>query len=53
VPAGTYGAKLSADGGTLYVNFNGHPTAGLPSHLKENGFGLCAFAAIHIPSSER
>lgn len=25
VPAGTYGMKLSADGRTMYVNFNGHP----------------------------
>ncbi|MCA9201591.1 MAG: hypothetical protein KDA59_01005, partial [Planctomycetales bacterium] len=24
VPGGTYGMKISADGGTLYVNFNGH-----------------------------
>jgi sugar lactone lactonase YvrE len=53
VPAGTYGIKISADGGTLYVNFNGHPTRNLPKHLRPNGFGLCAFAAIHIPRSER
>jgi hypothetical protein len=53
VPAGTYGVKISADGGTLYVNFNGHPTKNLPKHLRPNGFGLCAFAAIHIPRSER
>jgi sugar lactone lactonase YvrE len=54
-PAGTYGAKLSADGGTLYVNLNGHATSASarPAHLKPNGFGLCAFAAIHIPPSER
>ena len=54
VPAGTYGAKISADGGTLYVNFNGH--AGdktRPRSMKPNGFGLCGFAAIHIPASER
>jgi hypothetical protein len=54
VPAGTYGMKVSADGSTLYVNFNGHPTAKhLPKHLRANGFGLCAFAAIQIPRSER
>lgn len=54
VPAGTYGVKLSADGGTLFANFNGHPAArDRPSRLRPNGFGLCSFAAIHIPSSER
>lgn len=53
VPAGTYGVKISADGSTLYVNFNGHPTKNLPKHLRPNGFGLCAFAAIHIPRGER
>lgn len=53
VPAGTYGIKLSADGGTLYVNFNGHAAANRPAHLRADGFGLCAFAAIHLPKSER
>ena len=53
VPAGTYGVKPSADGGTLYVNLNGHPAADLPRHLRANGFGLCSFAALHIPVSER
>jgi sugar lactone lactonase YvrE len=53
VPAGTYGVKISADGSTLYVNFNGHPTKNLPKHLRPNGFGLCAFAAIQIPRGER
>lgn len=54
VPAGTYGMKVSADGGTLYVNFNGHAADRIrPSHQKPNGFGLCAFAAIQIPASER
>jgi hypothetical protein len=54
VPAGTYGAKLSADGSTLYVNFNGHPADKLrPKTMKPIGFGLCGFAAIHIPRSER
>ncbi len=54
VPAGTYGAKLSADGATLYVNFNGHAADRLrPKKMAPNGFGLCAFAAIHIPKSER
>jgi hypothetical protein len=54
VPAGTYGMKVSVDGGTLYVNFNGH--AGdrtRPAKMRPNGFGLCGFAAIHIPESER
>ena len=54
VPAGTYGMKLSADGTTLYVNFNGH--AGdktRPRAMKPNGFGLCAFAAAHITKGER
>lgn len=54
VPAGTDGMKVSADGGRLYVNFNGHAGDRVrPAHMKPNGFGLCAFAAIHIPKSER
>jgi uncharacterized repeat protein (TIGR03803 family) len=54
VPAGTYGVKLSADGSTLYVNFNGHPADAIrPRAMRPNGFGLTAFAAIHIPVSER
>jgi hypothetical protein len=53
VPGGTYGAKLSADGGTLYVNFNGHAATGRPAHLRADGFGLCAFASVHIPQSDR
>jgi hypothetical protein len=54
VPAGSYGVKISAAGDTLYVNFNGHPGDRLrPARLRPNGFGLCAFAAIHIPQSER
>ncbi len=54
VPAGTYGVKLSADGGELYVNFNGHATDAIrPAHMRPNGFGLCAFVAIQIPPSER
>lgn len=54
VPAGTYGMKLSADGSTIFVNFNGHPADRIrPAKMKPNGFGLTAFAAIHIPQSER
>jgi sugar lactone lactonase YvrE len=54
VPAGTYGVKLSADGSTLYVNFNGHAGEKTrPRAMKPNGFGLCAFMAVHIPASER
>lgn len=54
VPGGTYGAKLSADGSTLYVNFNGHAAdAQRPEKMRPIGFGLCGFAAIHIPRSER
>ena len=54
VPAGTYGLKLSADGGSLFVNFNGHAADRLrPAAMKPNGFGLCAFAEIQIPASER
>jgi hypothetical protein len=54
VPGGTYGIKLSSDGSTLFANFNGHPVDGLrPSRLRAIGFGLCSFAAIHIPESER
>jgi len=54
VPGGTYGVKLSADGGTLYVNFNGHAAdATRPAEMRPTGFGLTAFCAIHIPDSER
>ena len=54
VPGGTYGIKLDADGSTLYVNFNGHASDRVrPAAMRPNGFGLCAFAAIHIPPSER
>ncbi len=54
VPAGSYGVKLSADGSTIYVNFNGHAADAIrPSHMRPNGFGLCAFAAIQIPETER
>jgi sugar lactone lactonase YvrE len=52
VPAGTYGMKLSADGRTVYVNFNGHlsDASRRPQHLRPNGFGLTSFAAIHLPA---
>jgi len=54
VPGGTYGMKLSADGGTIYVNFNGHAADGLrPEGMRDNGFGLCGFAEIEIAASER
>ncbi len=54
VPGGSYGVKLSGDGSTLYVNFNGHAADPVrPSHMRPIGFGLCSFAAIHIPQSER
>ncbi|MBL8830617.1 MAG: hypothetical protein JNM18_26830, partial [Planctomycetaceae bacterium] len=54
VPAGTYGMKLSSDGGTIYVNFNGHAGDAIrPEKMKPNGFGLTAFAVIQIPASER
>lgn len=54
VPAGTYGMKVSPDGSTIYVNFNGHAADSIrPKHMKPIGFGLCAFAAIQIPESER
>jgi len=54
VPAGTYGVKISADGGTLYVNFNGHAADRIrPRAMRPNGFGLTGFAAIHIPRMER
>ena len=46
--------KLSADGGTLYVNFNGNAIDGIqPSHAKTKGFCLTSFAAIEIPAAER
>ncbi len=54
VPGGTYGIKTSPDGSTLYVNFNGHLADSYrPSGQRPIGFGLCAFAAIHIPETER
>lgn len=54
VPAGTYGMKVSADGSTIYVNFNGHAADKTrPAPMKPIGFGLTAFAAVHIPPSER
>ena len=54
VPGGTYGVKLSHDGSTLYVNFNGHLEDALrPSNHRPIGYGLCSFAAIHIPETER
>lgn len=54
VPAGTYGVKVSADGATLYINFNGHPADRLrPRAMRPNGFGLTSFAALHIPATER
>lgn len=54
VPGGSYGVKLSHDGSTLFVNFNGHAADHIrPESMKPNGFGLCAFAAIHIPAAER
>lgn len=52
-PAGTYGVKMSSDGATLYVNFNGSPVEADPAIRHAKGFGLTAFAAIHIPPSER
>jgi hypothetical protein len=54
VPAGTYGVKVTPDGSTMYVNFNGHVDSKYrPSRMKPNGFGLCSFVAIHIPTTER
>jgi hypothetical protein len=36
------------------VNFNGHARDDIrPAKMKPNGFGLTAFAAIHIPAGER
>ena len=52
-PAGTYGVKISADGSTLYVNFNGNLFGEVNPPKQAKGFGLTAFAAIHIPESER
>ncbi len=48
------GLLARAHGGVLYVNFNGHAADAVrPPTMKPNGFGLCAFAALHIPSGER
>jgi len=51
VPAGIYGIKLSADGSTIFVNFNVHAadkirTAG----MKTKTFGLTAFARDSHPT---
>lgn len=49
VPGGTYGMKISGDGRTLYVNFNGHMVEGRrPARLRTDGFGCTGFAAIHL-----
>lgn len=54
VPGGTYGMKLSADGATVYVNFNGHAGEKTrPKGMRPNGFGLTAFAAVRVPRPER
>jgi len=54
VCGGTYGVKLNAAGSTLYVNFNGHARDDIrPAKMPASGFGLTAFAAIHIPAGER
>ncbi len=54
LPGGTYGVKTNADGSILYVNFNGHAGEDIrPEGMSAGGFGLSAFAAIHIPASER
>jgi sugar lactone lactonase YvrE len=54
VPGGTYGAKIGPAGDVLYVNFNGHAADAIrPKEMRPTGFGLTAFAAIHIPESER
>lgn len=54
VPGGTYGMAISKDGSTLYINFNGHAIDAnqLPG-MHPIGFGLTAFAAVHVPASER
>jgi len=54
VPGGTYGMKLTPDGGTIYVNFNGHPgDVTRPSKMRPIGFGLTSFAVIQVPKEER
>jgi len=53
-PAGTYGVKISPDGSTLYVGFNGNVVdAAVRPTRHAKGFGLTSLAAIHIPASER
>ena len=52
--ADTLRAMLSPDGGTMFINFNGHPADAIrPAAMKPNGFGLTAFAVLEIPASER
>ncbi|MEO6845631.1 MAG: hypothetical protein ABI443_00110 [Chthoniobacterales bacterium] len=52
-PSGTFGAKISADGSTVYINFNGDLPKGQNTTKHSEGFGLTGFTAIHIPASER
>jgi outer membrane protein assembly factor BamB len=52
--SGSYGVKLSADGGTLYANLNGDARDDLrPETDKLDGFGLTSFVAMEIPEEER
>jgi hypothetical protein len=54
VLAGTYGAKLTPDGATLHINFNGHAADGIrPEKMRPNRFGLTAFTVVEIPRAER
>jgi hypothetical protein len=52
-PGGTYGVKISGDGATLYIGFNGSPAGDSKPKGMAGGFGLTSFAAVHIPASER
>lgn len=44
VPGGVAEARGRAGSAAFHIR---------PSTMRPNGFGLCAFAAIHIPPSER
>lgn len=52
-----YGFNDTLPGGQLYrydpASGRTEVVASLPARMKPNGFGLTAFAAIHIPASER
>ncbi|MEO6053785.1 MAG: hypothetical protein ABIP97_07235 [Chthoniobacterales bacterium] len=52
-PSGTFGAKISADGSTIFINSNGSLEEEANPPKSSPGFGLTGIEAVHIPASER